>query len=174
MTITRVNPAGWTEGVDNITATQANQMDENHTHAVDGVGGGTYAPASAINVGGSGVTMQGPLIMSGSLAVKQYRTTTATDVDNQTFGPTHDIIVFPTPGAARDHDLVAAGTTGRTITFKRPATGNFDIQIRRSGFVGNDIVTLVALQNAVATVFDDGTNWRLLHFSPQATPGADA
>lgn len=43
MSFTRVNPSGWLSNQP-ITPAQANQLDTDHANAVDGSGGGTYAP----------------------------------------------------------------------------------------------------------------------------------
>ena len=59
MTITRVNPAGWTDATDTVTAAQLNQLDTNATYAADFAAGGTYAPSAAVIVGGSGIQLSG-------------------------------------------------------------------------------------------------------------------
>lgn len=51
-----------------LTSTQINNMDLNITRAVDGYAGGTYAPSSAIVIGGSGLSVTGAAAFSGSFA----------------------------------------------------------------------------------------------------------
>jgi len=53
MTIQRVNPAGW-DYKDPVTHPQINELDENVSHAVDGVGGGQYVPTAPIDIQGEG------------------------------------------------------------------------------------------------------------------------
>lgn len=60
MAFTRAKPAGWTDDVDTITATQINQIDTNQSLAIDGSGGGTYTPTSEIAIAGtSGLRISG-------------------------------------------------------------------------------------------------------------------
>jgi hypothetical protein len=75
MTFTRARPAGWTDGVDAITAPQLNQIDVNISRALDGYAGGSYAPNGLITLDGSAgvnvatantLTVQGQLNMSGT------------------------------------------------------------------------------------------------------------
>jgi hypothetical protein len=47
MTFSRAKSAGWITG-DKITPAQINQLDVDHTKAIDGVAGGAYAPTSPI------------------------------------------------------------------------------------------------------------------------------
>jgi hypothetical protein len=50
VTFARVKPAGWTDDVDVLTATQANTIDTNQSNAVDGAAGGTYTPSGDLSV----------------------------------------------------------------------------------------------------------------------------
>ena len=55
MTFTRAKPAGWTDNVDTITATQMNQIDTNQSNALDGAAGGAYTPAAEVEIDGAGI-----------------------------------------------------------------------------------------------------------------------
>lgn len=68
MSFSRVKPAGWTDNLDTITASQMNTLDTNVSNAVDGRGG-TYTLTSTLEFNGaSGVKLSG----SGSAARLQY------------------------------------------------------------------------------------------------------
>lgn len=63
MTITRVNPSGWTDDLDPITAAQINAIDTNLTYPIDGRGG-AYTPNKDIDITGPfGIELQGTLQM---------------------------------------------------------------------------------------------------------------
>lgn len=68
MTFARVKPSGWVEP-DPITAAQINQLDIDHANAIDGAGGGAYAPSDPLDIGGDGLIVSGPLVVTGSFAV---------------------------------------------------------------------------------------------------------
>ena len=53
MSFTRAKPAGWSTG-DQLTATQINALDLDHSRAVDGYAGGVYTPSSPIGLQGTG------------------------------------------------------------------------------------------------------------------------
>jgi hypothetical protein len=55
MTFPIVNPLGWTDGVDAITAAQISQIDAHQSNAIDGTNGGSYAPSSALSIAASGI-----------------------------------------------------------------------------------------------------------------------
>jgi len=55
MTFPLVKPAGWTDGVDPITASEMSTLDANLASAIDGHSGGSYAPSAALQIGGSGL-----------------------------------------------------------------------------------------------------------------------
>jgi hypothetical protein len=55
MTFPLVNPAGWADAVDDITALQASTIDANLSSAIDGAAGGSCAPSAAIQIGGAGL-----------------------------------------------------------------------------------------------------------------------
>lgn len=54
MSFNRANGLGWAYG-QKFTSVQANALDIDHANAVDGAGGGPYAPALPITVNGSGI-----------------------------------------------------------------------------------------------------------------------
>lgn len=64
MSFTRVKPANWA-AFETLTAAQMNQLDIDHANAVDGSGGGVYAPSSAIEIGGSGLVVSGAFGVTG-------------------------------------------------------------------------------------------------------------
>lgn len=68
MSFSRVKPAGWTDNVDTVTASQLNTLDTNVSNSVDGRGG-TYTLSSTLEFNGTfGVKLAG----SGSAARLQY------------------------------------------------------------------------------------------------------
>lgn len=156
--------------------------------AIDGESGGTYTPSAAINIQDSDGFALGTIHhkgtdtwRSGSLAVFSAGSTLAwppgsliANTDNQTLDPANGLAQeFASPTAARAHDLVSPGQSGRFFLLIRTSTGAFDITIRRSGFSGAAIVVLPTSVWAAALLRADASNWRLaLHAS--ATPGADA
>jgi hypothetical protein len=58
MSFTRANVAGWANG-ERLTSTQMNQLDLDHSYAIDGNAGGTYTPSAAIIINGSGIEFAG-------------------------------------------------------------------------------------------------------------------
>ena len=55
MTFPIVNPFGWTDGVDDITAAQISQIDAHQSNAIDGTNGGAYAPAATLVIAATGL-----------------------------------------------------------------------------------------------------------------------
>lgn len=68
MTLVRAKPSGFGFH-DKLTSAQIETIDSQIPDAVDGAGGGTYAPSSAITIGGSGLIMSGGFT---SLGVAQF------------------------------------------------------------------------------------------------------
>lgn len=66
---TRVNPLGWNLA-DPFTPAQGNQLDIDHANTIDAVGGGNYAPATAIVIAGAGLQVAGAsfVVSSGIVA----------------------------------------------------------------------------------------------------------
>ena len=121
MTFTRALPAGWTDGVDAITAPQLNQIDVNISRALDGSAGGSYLPNGALTIDGSAgvnVTTSNTLTVAGTLAMSGTQTQTGGLVlsgNGQLSQRVFD---------ASDSDLAFLG--GRVDVFRIPAalTGN--------------------------------------------------
>jgi hypothetical protein len=67
MTFTAPKPGGWAFG-EVLASSEMNDFNTDHPNAVDGAAGGTYAPSSAITVGGSGLTTTGTLTATGAVA----------------------------------------------------------------------------------------------------------
>lgn len=74
MAFTLTKPSGWAFG-ELLTSTQMEDIDAKTADAIDGVGGGTYSPSSAINVGGKGLNVTGPFSAS-SMTVAAFQCTT--------------------------------------------------------------------------------------------------
>lgn len=161
-----------------VPASYLNRIRVDIGNAIDGAGGGSYTPSSVINIQGAGfgtvdvvtlleIKLGGQIVFPVGAQI--------TDANNQTFTLAQgQVREFATPTGARVHDLSTTGvTTGSWIHFMRPAAGAFNIDINRSGFGGVYIVRLPAATWAAATVYYDGTNWRLRSHA-SATPGAHA
>lgn len=67
MTLTNPKPLGWSNG-EVFSSTQASAIGNQLPYAVDGNAGGTYAPTDPIILGGDGLTVTGPLVISGTCA----------------------------------------------------------------------------------------------------------
>lgn len=67
MTLAVIQPGGFAFG-ERLPSSWANAIDANQSNAVDGVGGGTYAPSSAIIIGGAGLQI-GTLTVSGNSTI---------------------------------------------------------------------------------------------------------
>ncbi|HEY3495161.1 MAG TPA: hypothetical protein VGK73_10765 [Polyangiaceae bacterium] len=74
MAFTLTKPGGWAFG-ELLTSVQMEDIDAKTADAIDGVGGGTYSPSSAINVGGKGLNVTGPFTAS-SMSVSAFQCTT--------------------------------------------------------------------------------------------------
>lgn len=68
MTISLVKPAGWAFG-EILTSAQVEQLDANAASAVDGVGGGTYAPSGIIIIGGAGLRVTSTFQVTGTFSL---------------------------------------------------------------------------------------------------------
>lgn len=179
MTLHREKPGGHSDGSDAITARQLNAWDVNLSRAIDGAEGGDYATNGPINIDdGSGGALNN-LSIIGLLRFKlgaflQLLVGTAiADSADLTLDPADgQYREFTAPTANRNHDMVAAGHTGKLLRLTRADAAGFGITIRRSGFAGSYIV-LLSNPQSYALLYDDGTNWRLLSHA-NATPGAHA
>lgn len=121
MTFTRARPAGWTDGVDAITAPQLNQIDVNISRALDGSAGGSYLPNVGITLGGSAgvnVTTSNTLTVAGTLAMSGTQTQTGGLILSGNGQLSQRILTAP------DSDLAFQG--GRVDVFHIPyiLTGN--------------------------------------------------
>ena len=121
MTFTRALPAGWTDGVDAITAPQLNQIDVNISRALDGSAGGSYLPNVGITLGGSAgvnVTTSNTLTVAGTLAMSGTQTQTGGLILSGNGQLSQRILTAP------DSDLAFQG--GRVDVFHIPyiLTGN--------------------------------------------------
>lgn len=117
MTFTRALPAGWTDGVDPITAPQLNQIDVNISRALDGAAGGTYLPAGSLVLDGSaGVTVGTGITftVAGSLNMSGTQTQTNGLVLSGNGQLSQRMFTAP------DADLTFQG--GRYEVFRIPAT----------------------------------------------------
>jgi hypothetical protein len=169
--------------VDDTTAIPAallNRLRVDIGRAIDGTGGGSYTPASVINVQGSGF---GTINVATMLEVKlggQYVDPVGAqiaDVNNQTFALAGgQIREFAANGGNRVHDLSNADATpGSWIHFVALPGNVGSIKINRAGFgAGVEIVTMPAAQWGCATVYRNGAAWRLLRASGNCTAGPDA
>ena len=68
MTFSRYNPSGYAPG-NRLPAACVNQHDEDISNAIDGGAGGTYTPSSAITIGGAGLGIAGPCLVSNTMSI---------------------------------------------------------------------------------------------------------
>ena len=59
MTFSLIWPSGLTDGISTVDAAELEQLDTDHAAAIDGTNGGTYAPSTALTIGGAGVFASG-------------------------------------------------------------------------------------------------------------------
>lgn len=191
MTFSRAKSAGWSNDVDTITATEINAIDTNQSRAVDGFAGGIYTPTGSCYIQGTGgfrADLRGQSFVRGTgttgLVLFEVGSLLAftpgadiSDANNQTISPANGLTrEFTVPTGARAHDLVSpvAFDSGTLLTLIRPAGGAFNIVIRRSGFAGDDLVTLQASTWASATFYIKGGVWRMYDCSALALAGLQA
>jgi hypothetical protein len=62
---TRVQALGWGFAA-TLGSAQMNQLDIDHANAVDGLGGGLYAPVAFVEFGGAGLKASGPFVSTGT------------------------------------------------------------------------------------------------------------
>jgi len=149
--------------------------------AIDGCTGGSYAPAAPLTIKGAGIgtaTVATLLeIQLGGQIVRPVGPEVA-DTNNQTLLlSAGQIRVFAAPViAGRRHELSVIGATaGSWMHFIYPDGGAFAVAINRTGFVSSvDIVQIPPTTIASATVYYDGTNWRLFDCDGGAVPGPNA
>jgi len=71
----------FTDDLSTIPGSILNDWKAQWPNAVDGASGGTYAPSSAITIGGSGLALTGPTNRTGAAATTQWRRDKTTIVD---------------------------------------------------------------------------------------------
>lgn len=160
MTFSRVKPTGWTDDIDTITGAQITAIDLNQSNALDGAGGGTYAPAAPIIVAGTGgmniangvgTTMTGPLTLSGPNANISYRidrtTIAPSGVATQyTIDTSSDIFISTAPCAA----LCQVALNITQVGFEAPREGNRIIVRKHPLTPASDVQTIQFHQDTVA------------------------
>lgn len=164
-----------------VPAAALNQWRTQLPQAIDGCTGGSYAPAAPLTIKGAGIgtaTVATLLeIQLGGQIVRPVGPEVA-DTNNQTLLlSAGQIRVFAAPVlAGRRHELSVIGATaGSWMHFIYPDGGAFAVAINRTGFAGGvDIVQIPPATIASATVYYDGTNWRLFDCDGGAVPGPNA
>lgn len=112
MSFTLVWPSGLTDDLSTVDAAQLMKLDSDHVAAIDGVGGGTYAPSTKIVVGGEGIDHQ---YIADIAALKAVNTTSLPDGSIR-FVTGYGRFVLAKAGApatdAEDLPVVVQPTTG--------------------------------------------------------------
>jgi len=117
MSFALVKPSGWAFG-EIFTSPQLETLDADHAAAIDGVGGGTYAPSAPIIIGGSGLEVTGALTVSGAADFTGDVTLGSSGADTITV---NGIIGF-TQNVSFANDVVLGLTSGDAITVGGEAT----------------------------------------------------
>lgn len=178
MSFTRANPGGWVQG-NVLTPAQINQIDINHSRAVDGNAGGTYAPATPIVVNGGGMeidtldvtvltaqnveeaTFSGPLAMVGSLATTTLRFgTVTTTTGSASLDNTKDIYLHTGNLTANvTFDLSATNcSAGQIMRYRRSSGGSGWVIFFTSVSSSAGSIADSSIDNGAEFVFN-GTRW---------------
>lgn len=106
----RANIAAWT-ATPSVLPSEFDQLDQNAFVGINGDGGGTYAPAALITIGGLGLTVSGPFAASNVNGTFEVTGTGTIQIDNggQIFVATGGFATFNTGSS-----LFLGGTT--TVT----------------------------------------------------------
>ena len=89
MTLSLIKPSGWAFG-EILTSDQMEALDASQARAIDGTGGGTYAPSAAIVINGAGLqvnnlTVTGALTLNGNTTIGNSSLDALTVVATSTF-----------------------------------------------------------------------------------------
>lgn len=161
MTFPLQKPGGWTDDIDTITGQQITNIDINLNNALDGSGGGLYAPSAPIIIGGVGgldiqngvsTIMTGPIMLQGASAHILYRVDRTTITPpaiplDVTIDTSHDIYMVNAPCVA----TVRVGVNITNGAMELPAEGQ-RLTIRKFPDAVNDIAALTLHQDTFAGV----------------------
>ena len=194
MTFTLVWPTGLTDDSSLLRATKLEQLDDEHTKALDGAGGGTVAPSTAIQIDGAGIgsnNLQSTTVGSGATLIRHPQghipqlvdlssiTDTATV---QVADMTADVYVLP---AAHVNTLTIRLATstgnlpveGSILELLRVGTASNAADIESEDAPGTPIATIpAAYSNQVANsplnarFYFDGASWKQLRFTADVSP----
>lgn len=126
MTFARVKAEGWDEG-ELLTSDQQNQLDVDHTNALDGAAGGSYSTTNDLSVNGLTMKTTGAVAVSGALNTHDINATGFINSTNDIESATD---------VRADVDVVA----GRHVT----ASGNITASGNVNGSTGNFTTIVVS------------------------------
>jgi len=173
------------DDVTSVTSTEMNALDANQALAIDGAGGGTYTPSSNLEItDGSGGSI-GDLKVTARLRFQSgtnprmtfKRGTTIADTDSQTLSVASGQFIDITDATGlRQHFLSnTLAQAGDFITLRHSSGGGSNVEFYKDGgtvgVAADRIVTLVGGSHCTATVYHDGTDWRLGLYSPNVLTG---
>lgn len=132
MTLSRVKPLGWAL-FEELTSAQMNQLDENVSHAIDGVDGGLYVPSSSITI-------------DGTMSI------TNLNVSNLTGAATFSSLTVTGPSDFNDevhhHDTTLLGNTTTIQAVVNMTAGNFNFTSPSTFFINGGSFSVTALAEA--------------------------
>lgn len=177
MTLSTYTPA-FVNDVSVIPAAALNLWRLEMPMAIDGAGGGSYAPTAPINIQGAGlgtayVVTLAEIAVGGQLAFPVGANIPDADTD-LTIADGQVRACLPPNTVQRDHSLLYTGVkTGSWIHVIRPAAGGFPILLHRYG-EAQDIVSLPAGGWASATCYVNSAGLWRLRTHEGGIPGAHA
>ena len=163
MTFARAKPAGWTDNVDTITATQLNTIDTNVSNALDGAGGGAYSPATVLEVDGAGIRTD-ELLLDGSVDLES-----GADIDVQSGA---------TIGFASGSTLQVDSTATMTVDTVPTFTANVDMELElrvltiEMGITNTVLASVIRKSPHIGTGTNIGSSIVLTGQDGQAQTGA--
>lgn len=194
MSFSAIFPNGLTDDSSTITATQAEALDSAVQDMIDGAGGGTVAPSTAIQIDGAGLgcsNLQDTTIGSGESLTRHTQGHYPILVDDSTLSDTAtvqaagmaaDVWVMPASHSNNVTIRLSVSTgvtpvTGDVIEVIRTgtATGTFDIDAEDApGTVIASFPTSYTNQQSgtpfSARFYFNGTTWKRLRFTADVSP----
>lgn len=160
MAFSLIKAGGWAFG-EILTSAQMDALDADHAAAIDGVGGGTYAPSNPIVVGGDGLSVTGPFACSGPATFTS--TVTLGNAESDTITVNGLLVINNDLVIDNDVQLGSGGADAISVdgvaTFSNEATFEDGIDVTGGGatIVGNTEVTGTFEVSSDVTVGDDLT-----------------